>query len=295
MNLITIRSILLIALLGSLLSFGASSYAQNTVEAKVGAKENCPYLYISWNMENFGAKKSAETLTRMAQILKEADIVAIQEVNAGKELGAQALGRLVNELTAKGQEFDYVVSDPTLPHNTETERYAYLIRKSTFTFSRRDAHLVTELQEVISREPYTVLVAPKKNGSPVQIFTMHSVPTTKDPKREVRELVASSFVKNSTRAIFSGDFNLGVTATDPTFISMGYTANIRQKTSLKRTLGKNNEYLSFQYDNIYTKGVNVCESGVIDFVAEYYLPLSKQTLQDARKVSDHLPVYIRFK
>jgi endonuclease/exonuclease/phosphatase family metal-dependent hydrolase len=256
---------------------------------------SCPYLFISWNLANFGTSKSQEALTVMARVLKDADVVAGQEVNAGKEFGARALADLASRMQdAKGVLFDYVVSDPTQPRNTETERYGYIVRKDTFSFSRKNAQLLREMEDVISREPFTLLGSLKKE-EPVLFLSIHAVPTKKKPEVEVAHLLDSSTVRNAPRAIFSGDFNLPAKITDKTFKEMGYTGHVSSKTSLKNKLDGNGGYLLHQYDNIYTKGITVCEAGVIDFVSEYFSPVTNESLKKAKEVSDHLPVYIRFK
>ena len=48
-------------------------------------------------------------------------------------------------------------------------------------------------------------------------------------------------------------------------------------------------------DRADTVGVHVCESGVIDFVSSKFSPVTNESLKEARKISDHLPVYIRFR
>lgn len=260
---------------------------------------NCPNLFVSWNLENFGKSKSSKALTVMASVLAEADIVAIQEVNAGKDFGAKQVALLASMLSTtksvrnKSGKFDYIVSDPTQPVSPGVERYAYLIR-SGIAFSRDDAHLVRELEDVIDREPYTLTVRPK-NGKPVQLFTIHTVPTKKGPEQEVRALLTSQTVKNADRAIFAGDFNLPASTTDKIFEQMGYKGLIREKTSLKQALDARGGYLYHQYDNIYVKGIEVCESGVIDFVSGYFSPVTNESLREARDVSDHSPVYVIFR
>lgn len=264
-------------------------------DEKVKQNQECPHLFISWNLANFGKSKKEESLQMMARVLKDADIVAVQEVNAGKDFGGQALATLASRLSDTSRSsFDYVVSDPTLPRNTETERYGYLTRKDKVSFSRKDAFLVSELEELISREPFS-LIASFKQEEKIQFFTIHTVPTKKRPELEVEAFPKSSSVTQATRAIFAGDFNLPGRVTDKTFIPLGYTGHISEKTSLKNKLDVNGGYRFHQYDNIYTKGITVCESGVIDFVKEYFSPVTNESLKKAKEVSDHLPVYIRFK
>ena len=56
---------------------------------------------ISWNIKDFGKTKNNEELHRIADIVKESDILAIQEVVAGYG-GAQAVARLTDNLNRMG-------------------------------------------------------------------------------------------------------------------------------------------------------------------------------------------------
>jgi endonuclease/exonuclease/phosphatase family metal-dependent hydrolase len=258
------------------------------------SSSTCPHLFVSWNLANFGRSKSPESIEVMANVLKDADIVAIQEVNAGKDYGAQTVAQLAEALSRKGASWDYVVSNPTRPSTPGVERYGYLTKKNHVTFSRDQAHLVSELEDVIDREPFA-LTASLVHADAIQFFTIHTVPTKKGPAREVEALTGSNEVKNAPRAIFAGDLNLPAGVTDTYFEQMKYKGAIREKTSLKEKLDKVGGYLFHQYDNVYVKGITVCESGAIDFVGKYFAPVTDESLHKARKVSDHLPVYIRFK
>ncbi len=250
-------------------------------------------MFVSWNLANFGKSKSPEAIETIAQVLRSADIVAVQEVSAGKNFGARAVATLKEALARTGSNWDYVVSDPTVPPSPGVERYAYLV-KSYVRFSRDSAHLVSELEEAIDREPYALTVLPR-NTLPIQLFTIHAVPTKKGPAREIEALSANKDIVGVSRAIVAGDFNLPARITDVPFSGIGYTGHIREKTSLKEKLDAQGGYLLHQYDNIYTKGITVCESGTIDFVRKHFAPVTEDSLRSARAVSDHLPVYIRFR
>ena len=94
-----------------------------------------------------------------------------------------------------------------------------------------------------------------------------------------------------TPLILAGDFN--VDKANPIFDDFknnGYNAGIsNQKTTLKRDCS-GNEYLNYPIDNIFfSMKIDKIDSGVIDFVRFC------EDLEMARKLSDHLPVYITFK
>ncbi|MBP6888123.1 MAG: endonuclease [Candidatus Pacebacteria bacterium] len=274
-------------------SVGAFLFYQSHSETSPAPAQvsECPLLFVSWNIVDLGRSKSDDLIETIAEILQYADIVALQEVTAGKNFGAQAIKRLVQELLQKGSSWDYVVSDPT--SGPGSERYAYLLRNGV-TFSRDDAYLLKDLDQLIDREPYTLKV--KLDQLPlVNLLTVHTVPTKKAPTTEVVALSEAEVVKTSERMIISGDFNLPGRVTDKIFEPLGYHGHVREKTSLKRSLDGQGGHRLHQYDNIYTKGVHVCESGVIDFVSSKFSPVTNESLKEARKISDHLPVYIRFR
>jgi len=253
----------------------------------------CPNTFVSWNLGNFGAAKTDEAIEIMAQILSSADIVAIQEVTAGKDHGAQAVAKLADALSRTGVDWDYVISDPTQPRSPGVERYAFLFKKKSVTINRRNAHLVAELETPIDREPFALTFELTKSAGVLTVFTIHTVPTAKHPISEVAALTEAAELRNAKRAIVAGDFNLAPKATDPYFSGIGLTGHVDVRTSLATKL-HDGRYVAKQYDNIYTKGVTVCTAGTIDFVGAYFAPVTDDSLGAARKVSDHLPVYVTF-
>ena len=252
----------------------------------------CPNTFMSWNLENFGTSKTDEAIERMAEILSVADIVAVQEVTAGKDHGIQAVAKLADALSRKGAKWDYIVSEPTMPPSPGVERYAYLWKTHRVSVNRREAHLVHELEEAIDREPYEVTFEISGSGA-VQIFTIHTVPTAKHPINEIKVLTAAHELKSAQKAIVAGDLNLGPNDTDAYFEQAGFVGHIDALTSLGAKM-HGERYFAKQYDNIYTKGVKVCSSGVVDFVKTYYSPPNNAKLHDAREVSDHAPVVMTF-
>lgn len=256
-------------------------------------KTSCPYTFISWNIANFGRKKTDEEIALIAKVLAHADIVAVQEVVAGKEFGAQAIAKLALALGRTGAAWDYTVSDPTRPPSAGVERYAYLWKRHTMTVNRDNARLVQELQASVDREPYALLFQPKESA-PLYVFSVHTVPVAKQPIREVEALVSAKEVRAVKRAIIAGDFNLSRKKADPLFARIGFTGHITASTSLRGFVGRNG-YRSRQYDNVYTKDLRVCTAGVIDFVGTYFAPVTDESLRNARHLSDHLPVFVTFR
>ncbi|MBO0321561.1 endonuclease/exonuclease/phosphatase family protein [Muricauda sp. CAU 1633] len=242
---------------------------------------------ISWNIKDFGRTKNTEELNRIAQIVNDTDVLAIQEVVAGFG-GAQAVAKLTDILNRKGAKWDYVISDPTNSPKYVTERYAFIWKTHRIKIKNR-GWLISELDSLIDREPF--LLHFYIDGKQFTVVDYHSRPYNKDPESEIEAL--SKFVIDSlkTPVIIAGDFN--VDEKMPVFNTLkksGYqTAITDQKTTLKRSCERTN-YLNYPIDNIfYSKSIHKVEGGVIDFVRFC------DQLEEARKLSDHLPVFLRFR
>ncbi|MBG6131747.1 endonuclease/exonuclease/phosphatase family metal-dependent hydrolase [Aquimarina sp. EL_43] len=249
--------------------------------------QNNTIKLVSWNIRDFGQTKNIDELRQIANLLKGADIIAIQEVVAGYG-GAQAVAKLNDILNRKGGKWDYVISDPTHSPAYMTERYAYIWKTKNIKIKNR-GRLLKELNTEIDREP--LLIDFYSNDNKFTIINFHSRPYGKDPKPEIKAL--TKFVADSlqTPLLLVGDFNTN--ENDKVFSPIkkkGFTSTIvNQKTTLKRSC-QSGSYLNYVIDNIfYSKNVSKIDGGVIDFVKFC------DNLEKARKLSDHLPVYLEFK
>lgn len=249
-------------------------------------KRDCPHdsiVLVSWNVCNFGRSKSTETISFMAKLLKNADIVALQEVSTS-DWGAQAVAKLADELNRTGFKWDYAVSDPT--EGPGKERFAFLWKTSRMTVIPRKAFLSTVLRDLIDREPAYIKI--RVGEKTVTLVSFHLRPMSKNPLAEVEALGKNPEEFSSDQVILVGDFNLNHKQLFPVFENLlGARHNIEGKTSLKNK-SDNGGHLSKEYDNIFTRGVAVCHSAIIDFVPLF------ENFKKAREISDHLPVFIVF-
>lgn len=241
---------------------------------------------ISWNIRDFGKTKSNEELEQIAEVVRDTDILAIQEVVAGYG-GAQAVAKLSDILNRKGSKWDYVISDKTNSSKYVTERYAIIWKTKHIKIKNR-GWLLDELDTEIDREPFLLDFYLKEKK--FTILNFHSRPHDKNPESEIKAL--NNFVINSlaTPIIIAGDFN--VEEKKPVFDVLKTNsykpAIINQKTSLKG-ICKRGQYLNYPIDNIfYSNDIKKLDSGIIDFVGFC------DNLEKVRQVSDHLPVYLKF-
>ncbi|WP_297869674.1 endonuclease/exonuclease/phosphatase family protein [uncultured Flavobacterium sp.] len=238
---------------------------------------------LSWNVENLGSSKSPSDLLYIVSILKNYDVVALQEVVAG-DGGAQAVAKLADELNRKGSKWDYVVSDPTSSSAYKTERYAFLWKTSKVK-KVGEAWLEKKYQLEIDREPYYCTFDFK--GKQFTIANFHAITKSKQPETEIKYFKFLPEQYPKLNLLFVGDFNCPQSHTvfNP-LKKMGYDCVfVSQKTSLKKECS-NEECLASEFDNIWynSSKLTVRNPKVIHFYEAF------ATLKEAREISDHVPI-----
>jgi deoxyribonuclease-1-like protein len=237
---------------------------------------------VSWNIQNFGRSKSESesTMKYISEKVKIYDIVVIQEVSTS-EFGAQAVAKLDGLLDRTGSSWDYVVSDPT--SGPGSERYAYLYKKHRVKL--KESGLEKTLADKINREPFRAVFVFK--GSEYYLFNLHLVPTDKNPAIEAAHLASLGDTYKGKKIIFMGDLNLS--QADPGFDGVKKWAKptlVGKKTSLKMKEGEGGQRLNMEYDNFFiSSNIKLISSDVINFFSEF------SDLKEARKISDHCPIY----
>lgn len=242
---------------------------------------------LSWNLQNFGKSKSDQEIAFIANTIKDFDIIAIQEVVAGNG-GAQAVARLADALNRKGSIWDYRISNPTSSTTKGTERYAFVWKTNKLKL-KGNPWLEQKYHTQIEREPYFATFEIK--GKTITVAAFHAIPKNKHPEREIKYLKLLPQEYPNLNLLFVGDFNCS--QSHSVFVplkKMGFSPILEnQKTSLK-TKPKENEYLASEYDNIFYKisPINYLKSDVILFYQKFI------SLKEARKISDHLPIWFEF-
>lgn len=241
---------------------------------------------VSWNLYNFGRTKDDQEIEIAAQTLRDFDIVAVQEVVTSPP-GAQAIGKLDDALDRTGFAWDYRISDPTTGDGSE--RYAFLWKPSRVRLVGQ-AWLESSLADPIDREPYLARFEHRKTGERILVASLHAVPSSKNPEREVALLDRLHRRYEDDHVLLLGDFNLD--EDDEAFNDLrriGYRAVLDdQPTSLRRKRrSEPNGHLANEYDNIFveTGPLRAARGGVLDFTDRF------SSLKEARSLSDHLPVF----
>lgn len=244
----------------------------------------------SWNIRDLGRTKTAEEIKKIAQTLRDFDIVAIQEVVAKDPAGAQAVAKIVDELNRMGSKWDYRISNPTKsPSVYISERYAFMWKTSKVSIVHR-AYLDEELEEVCNREPYIAAFKRKRDSEPFFVVNFHSRRYNDRPEEEITHFLDYPKRLNSNRIIIAGDFNLDENhhVWQP-FYRNGFKSALQNTPTTLKTKCKEGNYLNHSIDNIYyTAGIKRFQSASVDFVN------TCDELEKARGISDHLPVYMEF-
>lgn len=239
----------------------------------------------SWNIMNLGKSKSDSELKFIALTLTKYDVIAIQEVVAG-EGGAQAVSKLVALLQTKGTKWDYAISDPTSSENKASkERYAF-IWKTAKVKRIGNSWLDQNYQKEIDREPFMSTFQYSKKS--FTLVSFHAVPKKKNPASEIKYFKFFPALYPKLNLVFLGDFNCPQSHTvfNP-LKKLGYKPVFtNQKTSLRQKC-KNKDCLASEYDNIFytTSTISCVSKGVIPFYTSF------TSLKEARKISDHIPVW----
>jgi len=249
---------------------------------------NAQTKIVSWNLENFGKSKADSTIVSIAHILKDYDIVALQEVVAGPG-GAQAVSRLADQLNRSGAKWDYTISEPTQGNRYKKERYAFLWKTARVKKIGK-AWLEKKYGKEIEREPY--LCTFEYKGKQFTTVNFHGITTKDQPETEIKYFKLLPQEYPILNLVFLGDFNCPQShgVFNP-LKKMGWRSAFQnQKTSLKKAC-KNNNCLASEYDNIFYNGekLSCIASGVVLFFKNFV------SLKKAKSLSDHIPVWVELK
>ena len=242
----------------------------------------------SWNIQDMGRTKDEKEIEQMTILLRDMDIVAIQEVVAVDPAGVKAIGRLADVLNRKGARWDYKVSDPTNSSSGKKERYAFLWKTKKVQLVGRP-WLDKTFDDIIIREPY--LARFKFENENILLVNYHSRVHDEQPEKEVVCFYQYPKLFEGESIVIAGDFNKYVS--DKVFEplrAMGFQPNLEnQKTTLKRKCGKQGEYLNHPIDYILvdTDALEMKDAGVLDHVRDC------SQLKIARTLSDHLAVWVK--
>ena len=241
----------------------------------------------TWNLKDFGVSKTEVEVKFISTILKDFDVIAIQEVVVSEE-GVQAVRRLKNSMNCNGQKWECVISNPTSGNSYKSERYAFIWNVNRVK-KEGGAWLEKNFDSLIDREPFYQTF--NFNGKAFTLVNYHAITKSMQPETEIKYFKYLPEEYKDLNLIFCGDFNCPQSHSvfNP-LKSDGYMPVItNQKTTLRQKC-ISSDCLASEFDNIFynTKKVIFTKSGVVHFYRFF------SSLKIAHNISDHLPVYFYF-
>lgn len=244
----------------------------------------------SFNIQDFGEKKvsNPDVMNLLARIVRQFDVLAIQEVSARNY---DVVRQLVDLANRDGSHFDYVLG-PRVGRGNQKEQYAFIFDRASIEVDSSQTFTVDDPYDNVAREPLVGWFR-VRGPHPNEAFTFALVNIHTDPDDVANEIDSLAAVWRAVRSndwqeddvLVVGDLN----ANDRHLGRLGAIPGMMAAISNLPTNTRGNA----QYDNIIFQQPATQEftgrSGVLDFVREFELSLS-----DALLISDHLPVWAEF-
>lgn len=166
------------------------------------------FSLASWNIRDLGRTKNSEEIALIAEVIRDFDIVLIQEIVGKDPAGIQAVAKIIDELNRLGSKWDYSVINPTKsPSAKMSERYGFLWKTSKVSVKGKP-YLDSELENLCYREPYTGNFILKGQNKNITLVNYHSRKHEDSPEEEIVHLKNYKERLESDSVIIAGDFNL---------------------------------------------------------------------------------------
>ena len=244
----------------------------------------------SFNIQAFGDTKAAKphVMDLLARIIREFDVVAIQEIRSRNN---DLLPNFVELINATGRHYDYVLG-PRLGRTSIREQYAFVFDSAAVEIDRSQLYTVADPDDLLHREPLVAWF--RVRGPPADeafTFTLVNIHIDADEVEQELDVLGDVFrvVRDDGRqeddvivlgTLYADDRSLGRLGRIP-----GITSVISATPTDTRGTA--------QYDNILFDARATTEftgrGGIFDFLRQYNL-----TIEEALEVSDHLPVWAEF-
>jgi deoxyribonuclease-1-like protein len=264
-----------------------------TANSPPPSRGNDTIRVATFNIQVFGESKlnDPEAMRVIVAILQSFDLIAIQEVRA---VSQDILPQLTMLLNADGRyQYDYAIG-PRLGRSNSKEQYAFVFDTQSIEMDRYKLYTVDDPDDLLHREPLVGWFR-ARGPAPEQAFTFSFASIHTDPDEVDQELdvlddvffqVRDDAQRREDDVILVGDLN-------------AKAANLRELGRIKGLATvvsgetPTNTLQNAQYDNILFHQTATSEftgrGGVFDFLRQYNL-----TLQQAQRISDHMPVWAEF-
>lgn len=272
----------------TLLQKQVNSSFDSKLDKLPAAANNGTIKIASFNIQTFGQKKASQSdvMNILAKIIVQFDIVAIQEIRSKDQ---SLLDRFVDQVNSDGHHYAYTLGD-RVGRTSHQEQYAFIYNQQTIQLDQVHTYSVSDPEDLFHREPLVGWFRTRSNSG--NEFTFSIANLHLDAGEPELEIVFMDDLFRAMRKdgrgeddiILAGDFNLD--AGEMHFLKKNGLRTVLQDQPTNTRQTK-------QYDNILLNPLATSEytgvSGVYDFLKVHNL-----SLEQAIRVSDHLPVWAEF-
>ncbi|QDT01286.1 endonuclease/exonuclease/phosphatase family protein [Adhaeretor mobilis] len=247
----------------------------------------------SFNIQVFGKAKvekaNGAVIRTLAEIVRQFDVVAIQEIRTSDDYHIPNFVRLIN---SGGAQYDHVTG-PRIGNTRSTEQYAFIFDTRKIMVDRSSVYTLSDPDNVLHREPLVAHFQTRLNPDSAFSFTLVNIHTDPDEADEEVDAMADVYrvVRraggNEDDVIALGDWNA-----DDRDLASSRLGQIPGVYPLIKGVFTNTRQTKL-YDNLVIHQPSTTEytgrSGVFDMVRQFNI-----TQEQALMVSDHLPVWAEF-
>lgn len=253
-------------------------------------RSNDKLSIATFNIQVFGESKlqKPQVMDVLVQVVRQFDIVAIQEVRAKSD---NILPRFLAAINADGSRYDFLIG-PRLGRTASTEQYAIIYDTMKVEYEPTSVGTISDPADLLHREPFVARFRTRV-ATPEQGFSFWLVVTHTDPD-EVKEEVAAladvfqimqSADSREDDVILLGDLNASESQLGRLGQIPGITWVVRDTmTNTRQTKAYDNILFDQQATSEY-----LGRWGVFNLERAFGL-----TRDEALQVSDHYPVWAEF-
>lgn len=246
----------------------------------------------AFNIQVFGTTKAGnpEVIETLSKIIRNYDIIAIQEIRGASQTALPALESAVNAMG--GPQYDSIVSE-RLGRTTSKEQYAYLYNMQTVQLVGTP-YTYPDPSDIFHREPYIAEFKAKNGNFDFVLITIHT-----DPDEATQEINDLPRVVDDAKGRFQGEDDfivMGDLNADCSYFKEDSQSPLKSMNYfwvINNSVDTTTKSTDCTYDRIIittsTKEDFTGDSGVFRFDTAYNLMPEK-----AAAVSDHYPVYTTF-
>lgn len=248
------------------------------------------FRIASFNIQVFGTSKASKprVMDILAKVVRQFDIVAIQELRTKDATVMESFIRLIN---SNGVGYEYVIG-PRLGRTTSKEQYVFVFDSQRIEVAPSSVVTLQDSYDLLHREPLIARFRTRWRGTaPPFTFILVNIHTDPDETDTELDALGEAFVAvqqnpwGEDDVVLLGDLNVDYTKLG----ALGRLTDIRSTVHGQPTNTRGNK----SYDNIVFNQVATTEftgnAAVLDLQQAFGL-----TLEQALEVSDHSPVWAEF-